>query len=232
MSSMVGNFTVTILAAGSTTLLLAFASLALATILGMAAAFAKLSGSRLLRGAASAYTFVVRGIPDLVVMLLIYYSLPALLNQWIDAMGFDARVEFPPIVAGIATLGLIFGAYMTETFKTALQNIPKGQIEAATAYGLTRRRMFTHIILPQLVRLALPGFTNNWLVLAKATALVSLIGLQDVMFRAKGAAEATGMPFTFYLVAAGFYLLVTILSLVLLGLIARRFEIGLRELAP
>ena len=165
-------------------------------------------------------------------MLLIYYSLPALLNQWIDAMGIDARVEFPPIVAGIATLGLIFGAYMTETFKTALQNIPKGQIEAAIAYGLTRRRMFVCIILPQLIRLALPGFTNNWLVLAKATALVSLIGLQDVMFRAKGAAEATGMPFTFYLIAAGFYLFVTVFSLILLALLARRFEIGLRELAP
>ncbi|CAK7260618.1 lysine/arginine/ornithine ABC transporter/histidine ABC transporter, membrane subunit HisQ (plasmid) [Shinella sp. WSC3-e] len=232
MTGMVGAFTATILAAGWTTLLLAVASLAVATVLGMAAAFAKLSGNRLLRSAASLYTFVVRGIPDLVVMLLIYYSLPALLNQWIDAMGIDARIEFPPIIAGIATLGLIFGAYMTETFKTALQNIPRGQIEAAIAYGLTRRRMFACIILPQLVRLALPGFTNNWLVLAKATALVSLIGLQDVMFRAKGAAEATGMPFTFYLVAAGFYLLVTILSLLLLGLAARRFEIGLRELAP
>lgn len=84
----------------------------------------------------------------------------------------------------------------------------------------------------QLIRLALPGFTNNWLVLAKATALVSLIGLQDVMFRAKGAAEATGMPFTFYLIAAGFYLFVTVFSLILLALLARRFEIDIRELAP
>ncbi len=232
MSGMVAEFASTILAAGSTTLLLALASLVVATMLGLAAAFAKLSGNRLLRAVASLYTFVVRGIPDLVVMLLVYYSLPALLNQSIEAMGIDARIEFSPIVAGIATLGLIFGAYMTETFKTALQNIPKGQIEAAVAYGLTRRRLFIRIILPQLVRLALPGFTNNWLVLAKATALVSLIGLQDVMFRAKGAAEATGMPFTFYLIAAGFYLLVTVSSLILLTLVARRFEIGIRELAP
>lgn len=229
---MIAEFATTILAAGSTTLLLAVASLLVATVLGLGAALAKLSGSRALRTAASLYTFIVRGIPDLVVMLLVYYSLPALLNQGIEAMGWDVRIEFSPIVAGIATLGLIFGAYMTETFRTALQNIPKGQIEAAVAYGLTRRRMFVRIILPQLVRLALPGFTNNWLVLAKATALVSLIGLQDVMFRAKGAAEATGMPFTFYLIAAGFYLLVTILSMLLLSLAARRFEIGMRELAP
>lgn len=229
---MIAEFTSTILAAGSLTLLVAMASLAVATVLGLAAAFAKLSGNRLLRTVAGLYTFVVRGIPDLVIMLLVYYSLPALLNGWIDAAGLDMRVEFSPVVAGVATLGLIFGAYMTETFRTALQNIPKGQTEAAVAYGLTRQRMFTHIILPQLVRLSLPGFTNNWLVLAKATALVSLIGLQDVMFRAKGAAEATGMPFTFYLIAAGFYLTLTIVSMIFLSFVARRFNVGVKELTP
>lgn len=116
------------------------------------------------------------------------------------------------------------------TLQAALQGIPKGQIEAAIAYGLSRRRMFWRIILPQMIRLSLPGFTNNWLVLVKGTALVSLIGLQDVMFRAKGAAEATGKPFTFYLVAAGFYLFLTLASLIALGLVARRYEIGHREL--
>lgn len=227
---MVTDFIMTILAAGSTTLLLAIASLVVATVLGLLAAFAKLSRHGGLRAIASVYTFVVRGIPDLVVMLLVFYSLPALLNQTFDSLGIDARVEFSPEIAGTATLGLIFGAYMTETFKSALQGIPRGQIEAAIAYGLTRRRMFWRIILPQMIRLSLPGFTNNWLVLVKGTALVSLIGLQDVMFRAKGAAEATGKPFTFYLVAAGFYLFLTLVSLVALGFVARRYEIGHREL--
>jgi His/Glu/Gln/Arg/opine family amino acid ABC transporter permease subunit len=227
---MVVEFSKTILAAGLTTLLLAFASVAVATALGLAAAFCKLSGNRLLVAAAQIYTFVVRGIPDLVMMLLVFYSVPSLVNQLADAMDIDVRVEFSPFLAGIATLGLIFGAYMTETFKGALQNIPKGQIEAAQAYGLGRWRIATRIMLPQMIRLALPGFTNNWLVLVKATALVSLIGLQDVMFRAKGAAEATGQPFTFYLVAAGFYLAVTILSLLVLIRIARRYELGTKEL--
>jgi His/Glu/Gln/Arg/opine family amino acid ABC transporter permease subunit len=226
---MVADYAAAILSAGSTTLLVAVLSLLVATFLGLTAAFAKLSASSGLRAVAGIYTFVVRGIPDLVIMLLVFYSLPALLNQWIEMLGWDFRVEFSPTVAGIATLGVIFGAYMTETFKTALQNIPRGQIEAAVAYGLTHRRMFTHIILPQLVRLALPGFTNNWLVLAKGTALVSLIGLQDVMFRAKGAAEATAMPFTFYLIAAGFYLAVTLVSMSLLFLVARRFDVGTRK---
>jgi arginine/ornithine transport system permease protein len=228
---MIADFTRTILAAGATTLLLAFASLVVAVILGLVAAYCKLSRSRLLRAGAGIYTFVVRGIPDLVVMLLVYYSLPSLLNQLADNAGFDIRIEFSPMLAGIATLGMIFGAYMTETFKTALMNIPKGQIEAAVAYGLRPRRIFTHIVLPQMTRLALPGFTNNWLVLVKATALVSLIGLQDVMFRAKGAAEATGKPFTFYLVAAGFYLAITVLSMLVLIAVARRFNRGIRQLS-
>ncbi|HWK65911.1 MAG TPA: ABC transporter permease subunit [Rhizobiaceae bacterium] len=229
---MIWDYATAILAAGSTTLLVAVSSLIVATLLGLAAAFAKLSGSVALRSLAGAYTFVVRGIPDLVVMLLVFYSLPALLNQGVDALGWDMRIEFSPIAAGIATLGVIFGAYMTETFKTALQNISKGQVEAAIAYGLTRRRMFVRIMMPQLIRLALPGFTNNWLVLAKGTALVSLIGLQDVMFRAKGAAEATAMPFTFYLVAAAFYLLLTMISIALLSLAGRNFDVGIRKLSP
>lgn len=228
---MVAEFAVNILAAGSVTLLLALTSLGVATLLGLAAAFAKLSDNRFWSGLASIYTFVVRGVPDLVWMLLVFYSLPSILNQWAEAIGWNIRVEFSPIVAGITTLGLIFGAYMTETFRNALLNIPRGQIEAAVAYGLPGRRIFLAIILPQLVRLALPGFTNNWLVLAKATALASLIGLHDVMFRAKGAAEATSMPFTFYLVAGGFYLSLTLFSMVLLSVVARRTALGTRELA-
>ncbi|MGH6644005.1 MAG: ABC transporter permease subunit, partial [Bradyrhizobium sp.] len=161
---MVVEFTRTILAAGLTTLLLAFASVALATALGLAAALCKLSDNRLLVVAAQIYTFVVRGIPDLVMMLLVFYGVPSLLNQFADAMGVRVRIEFSPLLAGIATLGLIFGAYMTETFKGALLNIPKGQIEAAQAYGLGRWRIVTRIMLPQMIRLALPGFTNNWLV--------------------------------------------------------------------
>ncbi|WP_182086417.1 ABC transporter permease subunit [Aureimonas sp. ME7] len=228
---MIGGYVASVLAAGWITLSLAFASLALAVLIGVAAALAKLSRSRVLRVGATFYTTVVRGIPDLVMMLLVFYSLPALVNQAAQDRGYDLYVEFSPFVAGTVTLGLIFGAYMTETFRGALMNIPKGQVEAAEAYGLGRLRIFWRILLPQMTRLALPGFTNNWLVLAKATALVSLLGLQDVMFRAKGAAEATAKPFTFYLVAAGFYLLVTAVSLLVLSRIARRYEVGVKELA-
>jgi ABC-type arginine transport system permease subunit len=92
-------------------------------------------------------------------------------------------------------------------------------------------RTFRSIVLPQMIRLALPGFTNNWLVLVKATALVSLLGLQDLMFRARGAAEATGKPFTFYLLAAGFYLAITVVSLGALVWVGRRYSMGVKELS-
>ncbi|UHD46337.1 ABC transporter permease subunit [Aureimonas altamirensis] len=227
---MLGGYVASVLAAGWVTLSLAFVSLLLAVLIGVAAALAKLSPSRTLRVAATTYTSVVRGIPDLVMMLLVFYSLPALLNQAAQDWGFDVYVEFSPFVAGAVTLGLIFGAYMTETFRGALLNIPRGQVEAAEAYGLGRLRIFWRILLPQMMRLALPGFTNNWLVLGKATALVSLLGLQDVMFRAKGAAEATAKPFTFYLLVGGFYLVLTAISLFVLSRVAKRYEVGIKEL--
>lgn len=220
-----------VLAAGWVTLSLALASLLLAVLIGVAGALAKLSHSRFLRTTATVYTSVVRGIPDLVMMLLVYYSVPALLNQTLQDAGYDVYVEFSPFIAGTATLGLIFGAYMTETFRGALMNIPKGEIEAAKAYGLGPVRIFWRILAPQMIRLALPGFTNNWLVMAKATALVSLIGLQDVMFRARGAAEATARPFTYYVLVGAFYLVLTTVSLLILRHVAKRYDAHTKEAA-
>jgi len=226
---MLSEYITTVLDAGWITLQLAVAALLLAVVLGLLGALCKLSNNRLLRGLAALYTTLMRGIPDLVLMLLMFYSLPALLNQWIGAAGGDYNVDPSPFFAGFLTLGVIFGAYMTETFRGALLGIPRGQLEAAQAYGLGRGKTFRSIILPQMIRLALPGFTNNWLVLVKATALVSLIGLQDIMFRAKGAAEATAKPFTFYLLAGGFYLSIAVLSMIALAWLGKRYSLGVRE---
>lgn len=223
---MVQDYIVTVLAAGSVTLGVAVLALLIAVVLGLVFALCKLSDNRGLRILAEVYTTVVRGIPDLVLMLLIYYSLPALVTMIAKSFGQRLFVEFDPFLAGAATLGLIFGAYMTETFRGAILNIPHGQIEAAHAFGMGRFKTWRSIVLPQMMRLALPGFTNNWLVLFKGTALISLIGLQDIMFRAKGAAEATRQPFTFYLVASGFYLLITALSLLALRQVAKRADLG------
>lgn len=226
---MIAEYTRSVLAAGSVTLALAFASIVLATAFGMIGALAKLSGKPRVVWLATLYTTVVRGIPDLVIMFIVFYSLPGAINQMLTALGSDANFELNPFVAGTLTLGLIFGAYMTETFRGALQRIARGQSEAGYAYGMTAWQVYRRILLPQMVRLAIPGFTNNWLVLVKGTALVSLIGLHDLMFRARGAAEATREPFTFYVLAGVFYLIVTIVSLIALHYVGRRFAVGARE---
>jgi arginine/ornithine transport system permease protein len=228
---MLAAYATTVLGAGLVTLQLAAGALALAVLFGLAGAVCKLSSSVVLRMLAGIYTTVIRGIPDLVLMLLVFYSLPTLVNEVLTAAGISYFFELDPFIAGTVTLALIFGAYMTETFRGALIAIPKGQVEAARAYGLGPMRTFTGILLPQMARLALPGFTNNWLVLLKATALASLIGLQDVMLTAKGAAEATGQPFTFYLLAGGFYLALTLSSVLFLAWLGRRLDLGTRELS-
>lgn len=225
---MSGNYYLMVLNAGWVSLQLALASLLLSVILGLLGALGKQSGIRWVQAIITPYTLLARGIPDLVLMLLVFYSVPALLNSGLGELGVDYSVEFSPFIACLITLGFIFGAYMTETFRYALMNIPHGEIEAAQAFGFTRSATFLRIILPQLIRLALPGFTNNWLVLVKATALASLLGLQDIMFSAKGAAESTGRPFTFYLLAAGFYLAITLLSVALLHRLGQRYTLAVR----
>lgn len=225
------GYVASVLAAGWVTVGLALVSVVVASLIGLCCATLKSAPRHWSSRLVDIYTTLVRGVPDLVLILLVFYSLPALLNMMLAALSVDVYVEFSPFVAGSITLGGIFGAYMTETFHGALREIPRGQLEAAAAYGFSRWQTLRLVTLPQMVRLALPGFTNNWLVLLKATALVSLVGLQDVMFRARGAAESTREPFTFYLLAAGFYLCLTIVSLLVLRWVARRYSLGVKEVS-
>ena len=124
------------------------------------------------------------------------------------------------------TIGFIYGAFMTETFRGAILSIPKGQMEAAWAFGMGRLQTFVRITAPQMVRYALPGFTNNWLVLIKATALVSLIGLQEMTYLAKQASAATRSPFEFFLFTAGLFLIYTSVSLFVLRKLNARYSLG------
>jgi len=143
-------------------------------------------------------------------------------------VGYDDYIDINPFAAGVFTLGFIFGAYLSETFRGAFLGIPKGQAEAGVAYGMSGIQVFFRILVPQMIRLAIPGFTNNWLVLTKATALISLVGLQDMMFKAKQAADATREPFTFYVAVAALYLIITSVSLLLLRLVERRYSAGVK----
>ncbi len=207
------------------------AALGVAILLGLAGATAKLSGRPLLVGLATVYTTLVRGIPELVLMLLVFYGGTIGLNHLISLLGFKATVDINPFVAGVLTIGFIYGAYMTETFRGAILSIPRGQMEAAWAFGMGHFQTFVRITLPQMVRYALPGFTNNWLVLIKATALESLIGLKEMTYLAKQASSATREPFTFFLFAAALFLVYTSVSLWALRWLDRRFSLGVKRSA-
>ncbi|ELR64786.1 Arginine/ornithine ABC transporter, permease protein AotQ [Photobacterium marinum] len=229
------------------TLQVALLSLLLAVILGMLGALAKLSPYRWARAVATLYTTVIRGIPDLVLMMLIFFGGQMLLNdslyrinEWLNEYFTSSDpnhewtsylpdyVEISPFIAGIITIGFIFGAYMAETFRGAIMAVDKGELEAGKAYGMSSFLSFRRILLPQMIRHALPGFGNNWLVLLKTTALVSIIGLDDMVRKGALAAGTTQMPFTFYMTIAVIFLLFTSLSTSVLKWAERKFSIHTR----
>jgi histidine transport system permease protein len=222
------GYFLTILGGAALTLELALLSLLFALVAGLAGASAKLSTSAPLRWLATTYTTVVRGVPDLVMMLLVFYGGQMLVNhvtEYLDVGYFDLN----PMVAGVLTIGFIFGAYFAETFRGAFLAVPSGQLEAGAAYGMTRWQVFTHILFPQMLRHALPGLGNNWLVLLKSTAIVSMIGLSDMTWLADQAGRTTREPFLFYLLVCALYLVMTTASSWLLGRLERRYSAGVRS---
>ncbi len=225
---MLHGFLPSLIEGAGTTLSLAICSLLIAVVLGMLGAQMKLSNSGVLRRMATLYTTVIRGVPDLVLMLLIFYGGQLAVNELGTYLGAKEVFDINPFIAGVATIGFIFGAYLTETFRGAIMAIPPGQREAGIAFGMTGTQVFQRITFPQMVRFALPGFTNNWLVLVKSTALVSVIGLSDMMNRASLAAGTTREPFTFYLTVAALYLVVTTVSVMLLRALEKRYSFGVK----
>ena len=142
----------------------------------------------------------MRGVPELVLILLVYYGVTILLQQLLTFVtGGEVVVDIDPFTAGTLTLGVIYGAFTTEVFRGAFLALDRGQIEAAHAIGMSRTLAFRRVILPQVWRYALPGLGNVWLVLIKATALMSVVQLPELMRMADVAARAVRMPFTFYL---------------------------------
>ncbi|CAI3129341.1 Histidine transport system permease protein HisQ [Acinetobacter oleivorans] len=210
------------------TIQLALLSLLLSVIIGLICASSKLSNIKALRYIATAYTTLIRSVPDLVIMLLLFYSLQLGLNQITEALQMD-QIDINPFVAGVITLAFIYGAYFTETFRGAFQSVPTGQIEAAKAYGMTPWQVFRRVLFPQMMRFALPGIGNNWQVLIKATALVSIIGLTDIVKITQDAGRSTMQLFFFSIVAAAIYLAITTVSNLILMWLERRYSAGVRK---
>ena len=223
------GYYLSILEGAGLTVAVSLASLVVAVALGLLGAAAKLSGRPVLTAVATVYTTLIRGIPELVLMLLVFYGGAIALIHLFEALGFQGEININPFTAGVLTIGFIYGAYMTETFRGAILSIPKGQMEAAWAFGMGRGQTFWRITLPQMVRYALPGFTNNWLVLIKTTALVSLIGLHEMTYLAKQASAATREPFIFFLFAAALFLIYTSVSLWVLRKVNERYSLGTKK---
>ena len=213
------------------TVQLALYSLVLAVLFGLLGAWAKLSTNRAAQTAAGAYTTLIRGVPDLVLMLLVFFGGQTLFNSLGEVTGLWDYVEISQMIAGVGTIGFIFGAYMTETFRGAILAVPQGQVEAGTASGMSRFLVFRRIIWPQMVRFALPSFTNNWLVQIKSTALVSIIGLQDLVYNAFTAGRSTRQLFTFMFAVLVIYLVLTAISDTGLRWLDRKYSKGVARAA-
>ncbi len=184
----------------------------IAILMGLLGAWAKLSGVTTAKTVASIYTIVIRGTPELILLLLFYYGVPTLIQDFAEQFGVEIIIDFNPFIAGSLTLGIIYGAFATEVFRGAFESIPAGQIKAAHALGMSKWQTFHRVLFPQALRIALPGLGNIWMVLIKATALVSIIQLDEIMRKAKIAAGATHQPFTFYLIASFIFLAIALVS--------------------
>jgi arginine/ornithine transport system permease protein len=226
---MLHGFLPSLLEGASVTLAVALSSLVVAAALGLAGALAKLSRSRIAQALAATYTTLIRGVPDLVLMLLIFYGGQVAVNTVAPMLGHEDYIDIDPFIAGVLTIGFIFGAYLTEAFRGAFLAVPPGQREAGLAFGMSARQVLWRITLPQMLRHALPGLSNNWLVLIKSTAIVSVIGLSDVMTRGQQAAGTTREPFSFYLAVALIYLVFTSVSEHGFAWAKKRLAIGVRE---
>ncbi|SDT87118.1 amino acid ABC transporter membrane protein 1, PAAT family [Pseudomonas pohangensis] len=201
------------LAAGTLmTIKLALCSLTLGLVLGLLGALGKTSPHKPLQWLGGGYSTLVRGVPELLWVLLIYFGSVTLMRNIGELLNLPG-LELNAFAAGTIALGLCFGAYATEVFRGAILAIPKGHREAGQALGLGKTRIFWRIILPQMWRIALPGLGNLFMILMKDTALVSVIGLEEIMRRSQIAVTASKEPFTFFLVAAFIYLGLTVIAM-------------------
>lgn len=203
------------------TIELAVATLPFGLVIGFAVALLKDAKSRWLRLVGDVFTTVFRGLPELLTLFIVYYGGQILLNRIAASLwGDGAGVQVSSFLAGMIALSLVLGAFSSEVFLGAMRSVPRGQPEAAHALGLSRWHTLRFVTGPQLWRIALPGLTNNWLVLLKDTSLVSVVALNDLMRETFVAAGVTKQPFYFYLAACLLYLIMSGIS----SFIAMRLE--------
>lgn len=196
--------------------------------LGTLGAFGKLYGGPVTRDLLAIYTTVVRAVPELVLILILYFAVTDVVNQVLLSFGHE-RIQISGLAAGIAVLGVVQGAYATEVLRGAIQAVPAGQIEAARAMGMPPGLLARRVTLPLMLSSALPGLANLWLIATKDTALLAVVGFGELVQETRQAAGATKAYFTFFMAAGVLYLVLSIGSGWLFALLERRARRGQPE---
>ncbi|WP_197716922.1 MULTISPECIES: ABC transporter permease [unclassified Mesorhizobium] len=209
---------------------IALGAFGLGLLIGTAGAYGKLYGGPIIRDLMEVYTTVVRAVPELVLILLLYYAGADLINRALEGLGY-ARIDINGLVAGIAVLGFVQGAYATEVLRGAILSVPQGQIEAARAYGMSPALLMRRITLPAMLPFAIPGLANLWLIATKDTALLAVVGFNELTLETRQAAGTTKAYFTFFLAAGVLYLLLTLFSNVIIARIERWSRRGMPSIA-
>ncbi|ANS85344.1 arginine ABC transporter permease ArtQ [Vibrio scophthalmi] len=214
------GYTLSLVQASWMTIQLACTSLLVGLVLAVLFASGEMSRRVALRWPTTAFVTLVRGLPELLVVLFIYFGSTQVLFLLTGEF-----IEISPFISGVVALSLIFASYASQTIRGALKAVNRGQREAALALGMSHLHIFFKIVLPQAVRHALPGLTNQWLVLLKDTALVSLIGVTDLLKQAQLASASTHEAFTWYATAAAIYLVITLITQYLVKILDNKFAI-------
>lgn len=187
-------------------------ALAIGAVLGALIAAAKLSGNLVLVTIGHVYTTVFRGVPELLIIYLIYFGGSSAITAIGQSMGYEGFLGLPSFAAGALAVGIISGAYQAEVYRGAYNSISKGELEAASAIGMNSGLRFRRVIIPQVLRLAIPGLGNVWQLSLKDSALISVTGLAELMRSSQVAAGSTRQYFLFYIVGGSLYLILTSLS--------------------
>jgi polar amino acid transport system permease protein len=207
------------------TLEISFLAYVFGLLLGLGGAMGKIAGGKYLKSILEIYTTLIRSLPELLLIVMLYYLGTDTLNRMMASMGFEA-MRINGFVAAVVVLGFVMGAYATEVLRGAIQAIPVGQIEAAKAYGMSPFLRFRRIILPAMLPYAIPGMSNLWLNITKDSALVAVVGYSELTLQTKQAAGGTKAYFTFFVAAALIYLIISLVSLRLFGALETRVRRG------
>ena len=186
----------------------------------------KLSKSKFLNLIGNSYTIVIRGVPELLVIYLFFFGGSGAVMYVASIFGYNEYIEINAFITGSFAIGIISGAYSTEVFRGAIQSIDKGQFEASKVLGLKKPVHFFKVIMPQMLRLAIPNLSNVWQITLKDTSLISVTGLVEIMRQSYIAAGSTRDPLFFYSFAAVLYLLLTYLSMKLINKLEIRYSRG------